>query len=57
VEAESIKGNSHADTHEIQKYFVMVPGTSDVDWVATKAARLQVQQSQNKAREVRRFVR
>jgi hypothetical protein len=57
VEAESIKGNTHAETDEIQRFFVMIPGTSNIDWSATKTARLNVQASQNKAREVRRFVR
>lgn len=55
--AEEIKGNSHSETEQLARIFATVPGTSDIDWPNTLAARENLQRSLNKAQEVRRFIR
>jgi hypothetical protein len=37
--AESVQGRSHGQTDVARKLFVMIPGTSDIDWQQTLAAR------------------
>jgi hypothetical protein len=37
--AEALVGRSHGQTDQARKFFVMVPGTSDIDWQQTYAAR------------------
>jgi hypothetical protein len=55
--AEQLRGNSHSEDAQLQAIFVTTPGTSEIDWPSTLTARQRMQQSLNKAREVRRFVR
>jgi hypothetical protein len=40
--AESLQGRSHGQTAQARKLFVMVPGTSQIDWQQTHAARLRL---------------
>jgi hypothetical protein len=37
--AESVQGRSHGQTDVARKLFVMIPGTSDIDWQQTLSAR------------------
>lgn len=37
--AESVQGRSHGQTDQARKLFITVPGTSDIDWRQTLAAR------------------
>jgi hypothetical protein len=37
--AESLQGRTHGQTDQARKLFVMVPGTSTIDWQQTLAAR------------------
>lgn len=37
--AESVVGRSHGQTDQARKLFITVPGTSDIDWQQTLAAR------------------
>jgi len=53
--AESIQGLTHAETDQIGKIFVTA-GT-EIDWVQTLAARLQMQRQFEKHRAVSRFTR
>jgi hypothetical protein len=53
--AESLQSSTHAETDQLRRIFV-TSGT-EIDWVQTLAARLQMQKQFDKAREVRRFVR
>jgi hypothetical protein len=39
--AESLQGRSHGQTAQAMRMFVVVPGTSDIDWAQTHAARLR----------------
>jgi hypothetical protein len=39
AKAESLQGRSHGQTDQARKLFVMVPGTSTIDWQQTHAAR------------------
>ena len=39
TKAESLQGRSHGQTDQARKLFVMVPGTSTIDWQQTHAAR------------------
>ncbi len=39
AKAESLVGRSHGQTDQAKRMFVMVPGTSDIDWQQTHAAR------------------
>ncbi len=55
--AEEMKGNTHSETEQLHRIFATVPGTSEIDWVQTAAARENLQRSLNKAQEVRRFIR
>ncbi len=55
--AESMRGNTHSEDAQLQRIFVTVPGTSEINWQDTLAARLTLQRSLNKAQEVRRFIR
>ncbi len=55
--AEGLRGNTHSEDAQIQSIFVTVPGTSDINWPATLDARLTLQRSLNKHREVSRFIR
>jgi len=55
--AESMRGNTHSEDAQLQRIFVTVPGTSEINWPDTLAARLTLQRSLNKAQEVRRFIR
>jgi hypothetical protein len=55
--AESLRGGTHSESEQLQKTFVTTPGTSEIDWPNTLAARLTLQRSLNKAQEVRRFIR
>lgn len=55
--AEGLTGSTHSETEQLQKLFVTIPGTSEIDWPSTEAARLNLQKSLNKAQEVRRFIR
>jgi hypothetical protein len=54
--AEQLRGNTHSESEQIARLFVTT-STNEIDWVQTLAARLNLQQSLNKAREVRRFIR
>ena len=40
--AESVRGRTHSETERLNKVFVMKPGTSDIDWEKTNAARRRV---------------
>jgi hypothetical protein len=53
--AESLQSSTHAETDQLRKIFV-TSGT-EIDWVQTLAARLQMQQQFNKHRAVARFIR
>jgi hypothetical protein len=55
--AEELRGNTHSETEQLKKLFVTIPGTSEIDWQSTLAARLNLQKSLNRAQEVRRFIR
>ena len=55
--AEELRGNTHSETEQLKKLFVTIPGTSEIDWPNTLAARLNLQKSLNRAQEVRRFIR
>jgi len=55
--AEQLRGNTHSENEQIGRIFVTVPGTSEINWPDTLAARLNLQRSLNKAQEVRRFIR
>jgi hypothetical protein len=55
--AEELRGNTHSETEQLKKLFVTIPGTSEIDWPTTEAARLNLQMSLNKAQAVRRFIR
>ena len=55
--AEGMRGNTHSEDEQIGRVFVTVPGTSEINWPDTLAARLTLQRSLNKAQEVRRFIR
>ncbi len=37
--AEALQGRSHGQTEQARKFFVMVPGTSTIDWAQTYRAR------------------
>jgi len=39
AKAESLQGRSHGQTDQARKLFIMVPGTSTIDWQQTHAAR------------------
>jgi hypothetical protein len=39
AKAESLRGRTHGQTDQARKLFVMVPGTSTIDWQETHAAR------------------
>jgi hypothetical protein len=39
AKAEALQGRSHGQTEQARRFFVMVPGTSDIDWAATYRAR------------------
>jgi hypothetical protein len=39
AKAESLQGRTHGQTDQARKFFVMVPGTSVIDWQQTLAAR------------------
>ena len=41
AKAEGLVGRSHGQTDQARKFFVMVPGTSTIDWQQTHAARLR----------------
>jgi len=55
--AEELRGNTHAETEQLQRVFVNHSGTSEIDWSQTLSARQSLQQSFNRAQQVRRFVR
>jgi hypothetical protein len=55
--AEELRGNTHSESEQLHRLFVTTSGTSEIDWVQTLAARLNLQKSLNKAQEVRRFIR
>ena len=55
--AEQLRGNTHSESDQLQRVFVTTSGTSEIDWVQTLAARLNLQKSLNKAQAVRRFIR
>ncbi len=55
--AEQLRGNNHSEDHQIASLFVCVPGTSEINWPDTLAARLRLQKSLNKHRETARFIR
>jgi hypothetical protein len=39
AKAEALQGRTHGQTDQARKFFVMVPGTSTIDWQQTLAAR------------------
>jgi hypothetical protein len=41
AKAEALQGRSHGQTDQAKKMFVMVPGTSTIDWQQTHAARMR----------------
>src|SRR5947207_470037 len=43
--AESMRGNTHSEDAQLQRIFVTVPGTSEINWPDTLAARLTLQRS------------
>jgi hypothetical protein len=45
AEAEAIRGNTHAKTQQIQRMFVTDRSTGQIDWSATKQARLRLANS------------
>jgi hypothetical protein len=53
--AESLQSSTHAETDQLRKIFV-TSGT-EIDWVQTLAARLQMQKQFDKHRAVSRFIR
>jgi len=55
--AEGLRGNTHSEDSQLQKLFVTIPGTSEINWPDTLAARLRLQKSLNLAQETRRFIR
>jgi hypothetical protein len=56
-QATQLRGNSHSEDAQLQAIFVTIPGTSEINWPDTLAARLNLQKSLNKEQEVRRFIR
>jgi hypothetical protein len=54
--AEQLRGNTHSESEQIARLFVTT-STNQIDWIQTLAARLNLQQSLNKAQAVRRFIR
>src|SRR5437762_1380953 len=55
--AENLRGNTHSEDAQLGRIVVFFPGTSEINWPDTLAARLNLQRSLNKAQEVRRFIR
>ena len=53
--AEQLRGNTHAESEQIGGVYVTA-GT-EIDWPVTLQARLKLQQTFNRAQEVRRFIR
>jgi hypothetical protein len=53
--SEELRGNTHSETEQLLRVFV-TSGT-EINWPETLQARLRLQQSLNRAQEVRRFVR
>jgi hypothetical protein len=43
--AEGRRGNTHSQTEQIQRIFVMKQGSNDIDWASTDEARDRMQQS------------
>ena len=41
AKAEALQGRTHGQTDQARKFFVMVPGTTTIDWQQTHAARLK----------------
>src|SRR6266480_1385643 len=54
--AESMRGNTHSEDAQLQRIFVTVPGTSEINWLETLGARQALQKSLNRAQEIRRFI-
>jgi hypothetical protein len=44
--AESVQGRTHGQTHQARKLFIMVPGTTTIDWRQSLAARERFQNTQ-----------
>jgi hypothetical protein len=57
LEAEGLRGNTHSEDSQIGSIFVTTPGTSEINWPATRDARKTLQKSLNKHREISRFIR
>jgi hypothetical protein len=55
--AEGLRGNTHSEDEQIGRVFILVEGTSEINWPATLQSRLALQQSINKHRETVRFIR
>jgi hypothetical protein len=55
-QADELRGNTHAESEQIGRVFVTTAGT-EIDWPATLQARLALQKSFQKHREVSRFTR
>jgi hypothetical protein len=53
--AEEIRGNSHAESEQIQRIFITEG--SEINWPATYQARIQMQRQFQKHREIARFIR
>jgi hypothetical protein len=47
VKAESVVGRTHAQTDQVRKLFVMVPGTTTIDWEGTLAMRQRILNKQS----------
>jgi hypothetical protein len=56
-QSEELRGATHSETEQLQRLLVTAPGTSEVDWVQTLAARQQMQSQFEKHRAVSRFIR
>jgi hypothetical protein len=55
--ADSLTGATHSETDQLKRIYVTTPGTSEINWPDTLAARLQMQKQFDKHREVSRFIR
>jgi hypothetical protein len=55
-EAESIAGQTHSNTSELQRIFVM-DAQNNVDWLRTLESRKRVLSSQDRTRQTSRFIR
>jgi len=53
VQAAELKGDSHSDSDQLQRLFIFRPGTSEISWRDTLAARKDFQTRLRKSRETK----